>query len=70
MIEPIVIIWITVTLALGIVWAATDLAHNRLCGHWDLGRTLARLPTVLLVALGWPILLPAACIDRVCKRKR
>jgi hypothetical protein len=70
MVEVIAWIWIGVTLVLGAVWAATDLIHNRRCGKWDLGRTLLRLPPVLLVALGWPVLLPAACVDRVCRGKR
>jgi hypothetical protein len=70
MLEVIATIWVAVTLVLGAAWAVTDLAHNRRCGGWDLGRTLSRLPTVLLVALGWPVLLPAACIDRARKRKR
>jgi hypothetical protein len=70
MAEVVALIWVAVTLALTALWAATDLIHNRRCGSWDVGRTLSRLPTVLLVALGWPILLPAACIGRLRKRKR
>jgi hypothetical protein len=70
MVEVIAWIWIAVTLALGAAWAAADLAHNRRCGTWDVGRTLSRLPTVLLVAMWWPILFPASCIGRARNRKR
>lgn len=68
--QVVALIWLAVALVLGLVWGATDLAHNRRYGNWDFGRTISRLPVVLLVALAWPVLLPAACVDRAVRRKR
>jgi len=68
--QILALIWVAGTLVLALVWAVADVVHNRLYGNWDVGRTLSRLPTVLLVALGWPVLLPAACINRLGKWKR
>ncbi|HEX3997578.1 MAG TPA: hypothetical protein VHX65_03400 [Pirellulales bacterium] len=68
--QILALIWIAVALLLSLVWAATDLVHNRLYGNWDVGRTLSRLPIVMLVALGWPVLLPASCLERMRRGKR
>jgi hypothetical protein len=68
--QTIALIWLAVALGWAILWAATDLNHNRRYGNWDFGHMFSRLPTVALVALSWPVLLPVAFFERLAKRKR